>query len=166
MLCHNWLPILFCDLSHFRRHPNFFEGLFSVTHFFSPFFRWPDSPARQEEQKKMVLELLIQHNGPVSGEETHSDGLLRGTSNCLIFSEDWWLKRQDSDTVFHHLKHNWVSLILYCRGLHHPQSFTATTNNKKVNYDLNRTGLDDKEQFSVFFISLLLLSCVPYVYWE
>lgn len=29
-----------------------------------------------------------------------------------------------------HLKHNWVFLVLYCRGLRHPKSFTATTKTK------------------------------------
>lgn len=121
----------------------------------------------------MTVELLTRHNGPTNGEETHSDGLLWGTSNCFIILRIRWLKRQDSDTVFHHLKHNWVSLVLYCRRLHHPQSFTATTNSnfKKMNYDLNSTGLDDKKrlslQQSVFFIfSLLWLSCVPFAYRE
>lgn len=60
-----------------------------------------------------------------------------------------------------------------------PWSFTAKdsiTHNpllllqKKVNYKLNGTWLDDKKKTSlqqtIFFISLLWLSCVPYTYWK
>lgn len=90
----------------------------------------------------------------------HSDGLLWGSNCCFVFlrtSKTWWLKRQDSNTACCHLQHNWVSLVLCRTGLHHPQSFTATTNNNfnKVNYDLNSTGLDDKK--ATFFTTICIL---------
>ncbi len=71
----------------------------------------------------------------------------------------WWLKSKDSDTVFHHLKHNWVSLVLYYRRLHHPQSFTATSNSnfKKVNYDGNSTRLADKKNSNFTTVCILHL---------
>lgn len=129
--------------------------LYSVTCFFSSCYRWPDSPVSRGAGKHSGVTYTAQWTYCSSGEETHSDGLVLGTSNCFIILRIRWPKRKDSDTVFHHLKHNWVSLVLYHRGLHHPQSFTATTNN-----NFKRTTL----QQSVFFISLLWLSCVPY--WE
>ena len=133
----------------------FFFLLYSMTCFFSSCYRWPDSPVSRGAGKHSGVTYTAQWTYCSSGEETHSDGLVLGTSNCFIILRIRWPKRKDSDTVFHHLKHNWESLVLYHRGLHHPQSFTATTNN-----NFKKTSL----QQSVFFISLLWLSCVPY--WE
>lgn len=114
-----------------------------MTHFLFPCLRWPDSPARPEKSraKRWWGHLHSTMDLPVVRKHAQMDFYEKPV--IVITLRTRWLKRKDSDTVIPHLKHKWVFLYFYCRGLHHPKSFTATTNNNLNNEDLNDTGLDE-----------------------
>lgn len=138
--------------------------LFSVTHFFSPCFRWPDSPARLKKSraKRWWGYLHSTMDLPVVRKHTQTDFYEEPVIVSLFWGYGGWREKTLtlSSLTLNTTEFSWSFTAEDC-VTQNPLLLLQRTTWK--NDDLNSIGLDE---LSIFFISLLWLSCVLYAYWE